>query len=104
MQAEALNKRMWALTEQHAAQVEELQAELRQQKQLYSQLQSTKSDALVQVKDMKEKLKQVREWQLHNWPVIPNRSTAAVFVATIVQDGAIAGVHCSTKLLNLCSP
>lgn len=93
MQAEALNKRMWALTEQHAAQVEELQAELRQQKQLYSQLQSTKSDALAQMKDMKEKLKQVREWQLQNWPVIPNGSTAAVFVATIVQDGAIAGVQ-----------
>ncbi|KXZ46835.1 hypothetical protein GPECTOR_40g569 [Gonium pectorale] len=56
-QAKALQKQLWALTEQHNKRVAELEAEMRQQKVLIKQLQTTKSDMM---QDMKTKVEAVK--------------------------------------------
>ena len=58
-QNQALQKQVWALTEQHSRQVEELQAELKQKGVQIKELQAAKTDAARKVDEMSDKVKQV---------------------------------------------
>ncbi|KAG2495257.1 hypothetical protein HYH03_006530 [Edaphochlamys debaryana] len=59
-QAAELQKQLWALTEQHSKRVQELEAELKAKQAQINQLNSTKSDALAAVTEMKGRMAAVK--------------------------------------------